>query len=108
MSSNNKQPTNKFLQNARSMALKKAQKYAYHGKELLIEKRSELDQNLIDHIPYFKENYIEKFMINPLYFIRIKQDFRDYCKREFQNTRKFFNERREITMKKVRDRSIFK
>ena len=96
MSSNNNQPINKFYEHAKSIVNKKVHKYAYHCKEILIDKRGELDKNLMEHVPYFKKNYIEKFCNNPLYFVRLKQDFRDYAKRETKECQQEFENRKKL------------
>lgn len=55
---------NEKLDEIKSVLSQKMHKYAYHFKELLVIKGTRLNQNLMDHIPYFTANYCSFKILN--------------------------------------------
>lgn len=58
----------------------KVQKCTGHMKELFIVKGGELNKQMWAHAQHCNQVYFQTFYHNPLYFVRINDDAKDYSK----------------------------
>ena len=91
MSSNRQ--INEKLDHVKNLLSAKVHKYAYHFKELMLIKSSRLNQNIVHHVPYFYENYIENLYRNPLHFTKFKNDFAQYAVSESKDVKEELSRR---------------
>ena len=99
MSSNRQ--INEKLDHMKNLLSAKVHKYAYHFKELMLIKSSRLNQNIVHHVPYFYENYIENFYRNPLHFTKFKKEFSDYAVSEGKDVKEELSRRYKLSRERL-------
>ena len=69
----------------------------------MIIKSSKLNRNLIDHGPYFYENYVRKFYHDPAYLIKNQKNAKDYASKQIEEVYEEFMARYKITKGRMVD-----
>ena len=100
MSSGNK---NEKLEFARNMVAKKMNKYSHHLRELTIVKVNRLNEQLMEHLEFFNDNYVMKIYQSPLYFLGRRKILQNYLRNKIYETKDEFSKRSDVTKRKLRN-----